>query len=275
MNDENKSQVRGFERGWRNATTVAGIVYREALRKEECVAVIFIAGIVLCMLVAASMGGRPEMTRVVGELCLAVIWVVTITMSLALTARQLPRGLQNRTLPLLLSKPIRRSEYLWGLALGSGITNCVALAICYSAVGFGLFAAGDYSWVGLFQGLMLHWCALTLFSSLALALAVWRMPSGLNVGLCLLVGALMLLAARPLHDSLGNLSGSPLQLPLAAIYFLMPHFELLDAREIASGSRDAASGGIVIASIAYALCASASLIKLAEWCFDRQPLPSE
>ena len=106
-------------------------------------------------------------------------------------------------------------------------------------------------------------------------LAVWRSPCGLNVGLCILVGLLMLLAARPLHDGLGALSGSPIETPLAVIYYLIPHFELLDARDVVTGSRAVLPTGIVIASIAHALCASASLLKLAEWRFTRQPLPSE
>lgn len=266
---------RGFSRAWRNATTVAGIVFREAVRKQEGVAIVFIAGVVLCMLLATSAGGRPEMTRVVGELCLAMIWVVTTALSLIVAARQLPNGLEKRTLPLLLSKPIRRSEYLWGLAIGCGVANAAALAVCYLAFGVGLLATGGGSWVGWAQGLALHWCALTLFSCLALALAVWRAPSGLNVGLCLLVGLLMLLAARPLHDAVGGLSGSVLEAPLAVIYYLLPHFELLDARDIVTGGRGAAPLGIFIASTVYALCASACLLKLAEWRFNQQPLPSE
>ncbi|MBG86269.1 MAG: hypothetical protein CMO80_05140 [Verrucomicrobiales bacterium] len=275
MNADNPASTAGFARGWRNATTVAGIVFREALRKQEGIAVIFIAGVVLCMLLATSLGGRPEMTRVVAELCLAMIWVVTIALSLALAARQLPNGLQKRTLLLLLSKPVRRSEYLWGLAVGCGAANAGALAVCYPALGVGLLTSGGSSWLGLVQGLTLHWCALTLFSSLALLLSVWRLPSGINIGMCLLIGTLMLLASRPLHDALDAFSGTPFESPLASIYFLLPHFELLDAREIVSGNREIAPVGILIASIAYALCASAALLKLAEWRFNQQLPPSE
>lgn len=261
-------------RSWENAHTVAMIVFREALRKQEGGAIAFIAGTVLCLLVAISTAARPEMTRVVAELSLAMIWVVTIALSLGLAARQMPHGFEKRTLPLLLSKPIRRSEYLWGLAIGCGITNAAALVVCYFAIGIGLAASGSSHWLGLGQGLLLHWSALTLFSSMALALSVWRAPTGLNVSLCLLVGLLMLLAARPLHDGLGALAGSPVEALLAAIYYLIPHFELLDARDVVTGGRPAATAGIVVASIAYALCASASLLKLAEWRFDHQPLPS-
>ena len=81
----------------------------------------------------------------------------------------------------------------------------------------------------------------------------------------------MLLAARPLHDALAG----PMEAPLAAVYYLLPHFELLDAREMVSGSRESVPVGVFIATFAYALCASAALLKLAEWRFQQQPLPSE
>ena len=260
---------------WRNAATVAGIVYREASRKQEGGAVLFIAGIVFCMLVATNADGRPEMTRVVGELCLAMIWIVTVGLSLGLAARQLPNGLLSRTLPLLLSKPLRRAEYLWGLALGCGLVNVVAIAVCYLGFGLGQMTAGAGVATGLLQGMVLHWCALTLFSSLALSVSVWRVPSGLNVGICLLVGALMLLAARQLHDLLGMVNAPGLGALVAAAFYLLPHFELLDARAIVAGGGAVLPAGVFLASIAYALCASASVLKLGEWRLHRQSLQSE
>lgn len=275
MTEANATSSPGDARGWENAKTVAGIVFREAMRKQEGVAVALIAGVVLCMLIATSAAGRPEVTRVATELCLAMIWVVTTALSLGLAARQLPNGLQKRTLPLLLSKPISRTEYLRGLAIGCGITNAAALLVCYPAFGVGLLTTGGSHWMGLVQGLVLHWCALTLFSCLALALSIWRMPTGLNVGLCLLVGLVMLLAARPLHDGITALAGSSIESPLTVIFYLLPHFELLDARELVTGGRAAASPGIFLATLAYAACACAWVLKLAEWQFNRQPLPAE
>ena len=215
------------------------------------------------------------MTRVVAELCLALIWAVTTALSLFLAARQLPDGQRKRTLPLLLAKPICRSEYLWGLAIGCALANAAALGVCYSTFGLGLLTCGVGSGLGFAQGLILHWCALTLFSCLAVSLSVWRLPGALNVGLCLLVGLLMLLAARPLHQGVGAFSGSLLETPLAGIYYLLPHFELLDARDLVTGNGAMMPLGIVVASIAYALSASASLLKLAEWRFNLQPLSSD
>ncbi len=275
MNESSGTRPRGFSSAWENARTVALIVFREAQRKQEGGAIVFIAGTVFCLLLATSVADRPEMTQVVAELSLAMIWLVTIALSLGLATRQMPDGFAKRTLPLLLSKPIRRTEYLWGLAIGCGITNAAALAVCYFSFGLGMTAAGGGHWLGLGQGILLHWSALTLFSCLALVLSVWRISTGLNMGLCLLVGVLMLLAARPLHDGLGALAGSPIEAPLAVIYYLLPHFELLDARDVATGGRPPASAAITFASMAYALCASTALLKLGEWRFDQQPLQSE
>jgi hypothetical protein len=275
MEDRVAGNTERGGRAWRNAATVAGIVWREASRKQEGGAVLFIAGIVLCMLVATKVDGRPEMARVVGELCLAMIWVVTAGLSLGLAARQIPNGWSTRTLPLLLSKPIRRDEYLWGLAIGCGLVNAVAIATCYLGFGLGQMIAGVGISPGLVQGMVLHWCALTLFSSLALSISVLRVPSGLNVGACLLFGTVMLLAARPLHDLIGSVNDSGLGTLMAAAYYLLPHFELLDARTIVAGGGGALPFGVFAASIAYALCASASMLKLGEWHLQRQSLQSE
>lgn len=275
MNTAESSMGGSFTRGWRNAVVVAVIVFREALRKQEGAAIAFIAGVVLCSLVVMPDGGRPEMTRVVADLCLAMIWVVTTAMGLTLAARQLPDGLRKRTLPLLLSKPISRSEYLRGLTIGCGLANAAALAVCYPALAVGFLASGVGDWIGLLQALVLHWGALSLFSGMALTLAVWRSPTGLNVCICLLIGSLMLLGARPLHDAVCALSSSIPGGPLEALYYLLPHFELLDARALAVGSRPAAPAGAVLATVAYAMCACAALLKVAEWRLNLHPLLSE
>lgn len=210
---------------------VAGVVIKELYRRKDFY-VLFILTILITLLMASiNFFQDVQVVRFVKEICLMLIWVAALVIAVTTTARQMPSERENRTIFPLLAKPIARWQVLVGKFVGCWVASGIALVVFY--VFFAVVSASHEHALPLaayIQALWLHWqmlgitIALTLLGSVVLSLAA-------NVTIMFIVVIGILLVGGHLHMVASRMS-EPSASFLSMLYFLIPHLELFDMREL-------------------------------------------
>jgi ABC-type transport system involved in multi-copper enzyme maturation permease subunit len=215
-----------------NIFAVSGISIKELYRRKDFY-VLFILTVLICLVMASvHIFNDAKIVRYLKEICLALVWISSLVIAITTAARQIPAERENRTLFPLLAKPLSRSELILGKFLGCWIACGLALLCFYLFFGL-LSASREHHWpvINYLQAGLLHWAMLgiviaaTLFGSLG-----FTAPSS-NATICFVAVAGILLLGRHLNKVAVTLP-EPRQSILSAIYYLVPHLELFDVRDL-------------------------------------------
>src|SRR5215469_9461065 len=210
---------------------VAGVVIKELYRRKD-----FYVLFILTVLITGGMWTMnffhdEHIVRFVKEICLLLIWISTLAISVTTAARQVPAERESRTIFPLLAKPISRWHVLVGKFLGCWAASGIALVVFYAF--FGIVSASREHTLPLgayFEALWLHWqmlgivIVLTMLGSVVLSLEA-------NITIIFIISVGLLVVGGHLHRLAGQMS-EPSASILTAIYFLIPHLELFDMREL-------------------------------------------
>lgn len=254
---------------------VSGVVIKELYRRKDFY-VLFILTILITLLMASIHFFQDiQVIRFVKEMCLLLIWVAALVIAITMTARQMPAERENRTIFPLLAKPISRWQVLLGKFAGCWMASGIALIVFYAF--FALVSVSREHTVPVaayFQALWLHWqmlgitIALTLLGSVVFSLAA-------NVTIMFIVTIGILLVGGHLHVVAGHMA-EPSASFLTALYFLIPHLELFDMREliihIQNWATDLPSWLEVFWVTVYGLCYMAFFLLAACLVFRRKAL---
>jgi ABC-type transport system involved in multi-copper enzyme maturation permease subunit len=215
-----------------NIFAVAGVVLKELYRRKDFY-VLFIVTILICLVMASvNIFNDAKIVRYLKEICLLLVWICSLVIAITTTARQIPAERENRTLLPLLAKPLTRPQLILGKFLGCWLACGLALLCFY--IFFGALAASrEHQWplLDYFQAAALHWfmlgvvVAMTLLGSL-----VFAAPSSNNT-ICFVVVGGILFVGRHL-DQVALTLGEPMRSVAYAIFFLIPHLELFDVRDL-------------------------------------------
>jgi ABC-type transport system involved in multi-copper enzyme maturation permease subunit len=216
----------------KNIFAVAGIVIKELYRRKDFY-VLFIVTILICLVMASvNIFNDAKIVRYLKEICLLLVWICSLVIAITTTARQIPAERENRTLLPLLAKPLTRPQLILGKFLGCWLACGLALLCFY--IFFGALAASrEHQWplLDYFQAAALHWfmlgvvVAMTLLGSL-----VFAAPSSNNT-ICFVAVGGILFVGRHL-DQVALTLGEPMRSVAYAIFFLIPHLELFDVRDL-------------------------------------------
>jgi ABC-type transport system involved in multi-copper enzyme maturation permease subunit len=160
-----------------------------------------------------------------------LIWISALAISVTTAARQIPAERESRTIFPLLAKPISRWQVLVGKFLGCWAATGIALIVFY--LFFGIVSASrehTLPYGAYFQALWLHWqmlgivIAMTLLGSVVLSFA-----ANLTIVFIVVIG--LLYVGGYLHQVASHMS-EPSSSFLTILYFLIPHLELFDMRDL-------------------------------------------
>jgi ABC-type transport system involved in multi-copper enzyme maturation permease subunit len=215
-----------------NVLAVASIVIKELTRRKDFYVLFVLTALITLVLGSARFFNQENAFRYLKEVCLFLIWVSSLVIAVATTARQVSTERENRTLFPLLAKPITRRDFILGKFAGCWLATGLALTVFYLFFGV-VSGLREHDWPVLHyvQALFLHWmmlgvvCALTLLASLVLAA-----PSSTNT-IVLVVTTGILLVGRHLNKVAVTLD-EPLRSVVYGIYFAMPHLEFFDLRDL-------------------------------------------
>jgi ABC-type transport system involved in multi-copper enzyme maturation permease subunit len=215
-----------------NVRAISSVVVMEMCRRKDFYVLFFLTGVITLLMGSLNFFNDDKIIRYLKEICLLLIWISSLVIAIGTAARQIPSERENRTIFPLLAKPVSRNELVLGKFLGCWLACGLALVVFY--VFFGVVTGLREHALPVFsylQAMVLHWfmlgivVAITLLGSL-----VFAAPSsnGTIVFVCsigiLLLGRHLNKVAISLAEPVGTL--------LYAFYYVIPHLELFDVRDL-------------------------------------------
>jgi Cu-processing system permease protein len=214
-----------------NALAISTIVIKELSRRKDFYVLFIMTAIITLLMGSVNFFNLQGISKYLKEICLLLIWISSLAIALATTARQIPAERENRTIFPLLAKPVTRWEVVVGKFLGCWFACGLALGLFYLFFGaLALTREGQFQLGGVFQAWWLHWSMLAIVVAMTLlGSVVFAAPSS-NVTIVFLGVASILLLGRYLHKIAVSMT-EPGQTLLSICYFAMPHLEFFDVRD--------------------------------------------
>lgn len=251
---------------------ISTVVIKELYRRKDFYVLLVLT--TLLTLAAGSMSFFNDNTivRALKEICLLLIWISSLIIGITTAARQIPSEKENRTIFPLLAKPVTRWQVILGKFLGCWIACGIALVVFYLFFGILVGAREHTLPVGAFATLLwMQWMGLGIVVALALLGSVVLSAPGPNATLCFIV----VLGIAFVGPHLGKVSiglAEPAGTLLYSIYFLIPHLEWFDLRDIVINDRIPPGSVACLKATLYAGAYAAMLLVLAWMRFRRQNL---
>ncbi len=265
----------GQRRFWDRANRVlaiGGIVLKEMYRRKDFYVLFILTGLITIVMGSVSFFNDHNITRYLKEITLLLIWVSSLVIAISTTARQLPIEREQRTIFPLLAKPVSRHEIVVGKFWGCWLASGMALVVFYL---FFVLVSGarehDWALVNSFQALALHWFMLGILIAITLlGSIVFAAPSS-NGTITFLFALGVLLLGRHLNTLALRLP-EPGQSIVYALYFIIPHLELFDVRDLIVHHWESIPWFICAGAMAYALVYMVFFLVLACLFFRRKSL---
>ena len=222
---------------------LSGVVIKELYRRKDFYVLFVMTAVITLMMASVRFFNDSNIVRYLKDICLLLIWVSALVIAIVTTARQLPAERENRTIFPLLAKPVSRGQVIVGKFLGCWLASGIALVVFYF---FFMVVCGsrEHFWpLALYlKGFWLQWVMLGIVASLALlGSLVFAAPSSNSTILFVIVGGILLLGGHlnrvALHEP------EPLGTVLYTVYFLIPHLEWYNVRDMLVYNRDTLSWG--------------------------------
>jgi ABC-type transport system involved in multi-copper enzyme maturation permease subunit len=251
---------------------IAIVSIKELYRRKDFYVLFVLTALITLTMGSVNFFGDHSIVRYLKELCLLLIWISSLVIAISTAARQIPAERENRTIFPLLAKPVSRAQLLLGKSLGCWIACGICLLVFYFF--FGLIAASrEHAWpVGNYlQALALHWFALgVIVTATILGSIVFAAPSS-NGTIIFVLAAGVLTTGRHLNKVALQLT-EPGRSIVYGIYFVMPHLELFDVRDLIIHDLPLVPWHIWTLALLYAAAYAAFFLGWAWLLFRRRPL---
>lgn len=211
---------------------VAGVVIKEMYRRKDFYVLLILTVLITALMGSVNFFNDDKIVRYLKEICLLLIWISSLAIAILTTARQIPSERESRTIFPLLAKPISRSQLLAGKFLGCWLACGIALLCFYTFFGC-ISASREHHWhlLNYFQAATLHWFMLGIVVALVLlGSLVFTAPSSNATTLFVIIGGILFMGGY-LNQFALRLS-EPGHTIVYAIYYLIPHLEKFDVREL-------------------------------------------
>jgi ABC-type transport system involved in multi-copper enzyme maturation permease subunit len=257
---------------WANISAVGGVVIKELCRRKDFYVLFVLTALITIVMGSLAFFNEVKVVRYVKELCLLLIWVSSLVIAVTTAARQIPFERENRTLLPLLAKPVTRAQVVLGKFWGCWLATGLALTVFYLFfLVLGATRDGEWPLVASFQAMTLHWSMLgVVIAMTVLGSLVFAAPSSNNTITFVLVLGILLLG-RHLNKVALKLS-EPLQTIVYGIYYVLPHLELYDMRDLLVHGWAAIPGLVWLGAIGYAAVYTGIFLFGACLIFKRRPV---
>lgn len=132
----------------RSVLTIAKAVFYDSIRRRILLAVLIFAGIMVALIPSLPDYGLGVERAVFGEIALAVTFLASLVVTLALAVTRVPSEVERRTVYAVLSRPVARWEYLAGTWLGTfAMVGVLVAAFTAVDIGVGTVVYGSPSWL--------------------------------------------------------------------------------------------------------------------------------
>jgi len=251
---------------------LAGVVIKELYRRKDFYVLFVLTALITLVMGAANFFNDDKIVRYLIEICLLLIWISALVIAVGTAARQIPSEREQRTIFPLLAKPVTRAHLIVGKFLGCWLACGIALVVFYFFLAV-VSGAREHQWpVGhYFQALWLQWMCLGVVIALVLwGSVVFSAPSA-NATICLIVVIGVLLLGRHLNV-VALRQPEPVNSILYTIYFVIPHLEWFDVRDLIIHGQGLIGWTAVLLASLYAAAYTGTFLLLTWLVFRRKAL---
>ena len=248
---------------------IASVTIKELYRRKDFYVLFVLSALITLVAGSASFFHDDKIVRYLKEICLLLIWVSALVIAVTTAARQIPAEREQRTIFPLLAKPVTRGQVIAGKYLGCWLATGLALVVFYLFLG-AVSGSREHAWpvLNYFQAAWLHWMMLGVVIAMAvLGSIVFAAPSSNSTILVVVVIGILLLGGHLNQVALEH--AEPGRSIIYAIYFLIPHLEWFDVRDLVVHDQGLIAWWAVAAASAYAAIYAAFFL-LAAWVLFRR-----
>lgn len=251
---------------------IASVTIKELYRRKDFYVLFVMSALITLMAGSAIFFHDDKIERYLKELCLLLIWISALAIGVATAARQIPAEREQRTIFPLLAKPVTRGQVLTGKFLGCWLATGLALVMFYLFLGV-VTGSREHSLpvLNYFQAMWLQWMMLGVVIAMAvLGSIVFAAPSSNSTIQLVVVIGILLLGGHLNQVALGQ--PEPMQSVIYTIYFVIPHLEWFDVRDLVVHDRPLVAWWAVVTASAYALIYMTTLLFMTWMMFRRKAL---
>jgi Cu-processing system permease protein len=251
---------------------LASVVIKEMYRRKDFYVLFVLTALITLVAGSVSFFNDPKIVRYLKDLCLLLIWISALVVTIGTTARQIPAERENRTIFPLLAKPVTRGQVIAGKFTGCWFATGLALVLFY--LFFGVVTGsreGHWPVVQYFQAFWLQWMMLGIVVGLVLLGSVLFSAPSANATIAFVVVGGILLLGRHLNQ-VALQQPEPLNTIVYSIYFLIPHLEWYDVRDLIVYDHPLLPWGPCALATLYAALYATFLLFGAWLVFRRKPL---
>ncbi len=255
----------------RQVLAISSLLIKEIFRKKDFYVALILSVVILFYASQLQFYNVENIYRYLMEIGLALCFIFSAILTTSLAARQYPSEVQNRTLHVLMAKPLSRLHYVLGKFVGSLMAGTLCFSVFYLT--FILFTVSKAHQLSLLMAAQTYYL---FFLNLMILTA---MTSGLSYGLTISANVTISLAIYILINTYGlTLKETSegffwLNRWIAqAFYYLMPHFEFFDVRQRLIHGWSPVSNKLVLFLSAYAVFYSAFFLMIGWFKFRKKAL---
>lgn len=255
-----------------NILAISGIVVKELLRRKDFYVLFIVTALLTALMGSVNFFNDDKIVRYLKEVCLLLIWVSSLVIAIATSARQLPSERENRTIFPLLAKPVRRAEIVLGKFFGCWLA-CGFTLVCFYLFFGAVSMAREHQWpfTNYFQAIWLHWIMLGVVAAMTVLGSIVFTAVSSNSTICFIAVCAILLLGRHLHKVAVQLT-EPGRTLLQVIYFAIPHLEFFDVRDLLIHNWPAIRWSICITATLYGAAYASVFLAAACLLFRRKSL---
>jgi ABC-type transport system involved in multi-copper enzyme maturation permease subunit len=227
---------------------IAVNTFKEVIRDKIFYTLLFFATMLVGASVLLSALSFSERTKILADLALGSISIFGVIIAIFVGIGLVDKEIQKKTVYTIISKPIRRYEFLLGKYLGLCLTLLVYVAVMSVLFLAVLFLYSGLLRFDLLEAVLLIYVELLVVTATAMFFSTFSTPT---------LSAAYALAIFVIGHLTGDLVGladkadsAALKALLKALYYILPNLENFNIRaEVVHG--DLASLGYIVAALSY------------------------
>lgn len=216
---------------------LSGIVIKELYRRKDFYVLFVLTAVITLVMGSMNFFNDDSIVRYLKLSGLLLIWISGLVIAIGTAARQLPAEREQRTIFPLLAKPVSRGQVIVGKFLGCWMACGIALVVFYLFFGI-VSGSREHYWPlqQFFQGFWLQWVMLGIVVALVLlGSVVFSAPSATATIAAVVVVGILLMGGH--LNKVAVQEPEPLGTIVYAVYFLIPHLEWYNIRDLIVNDR--------------------------------------
>lgn len=248
---------------------IARLSLIETLRRKEFY-VVFVLVLGLAAWMSMLNFNSSGTGRFAKDIVMQVIWLASFALSVPLAARQISSDVEQKTVYVLVSRPIHRWQYVVGRAIGAAAASVVCFTSMFLVLMLMLMTKGAASIAdpGLWQAFFLQVVALVMLCSIAVCFSVVATPGG-AVTFSLLLLMMMRYGSSSMLNRIEQMPAFAREIAWG-VYIALPHFEFFNISQRVVHGWGALPTGLFLQSLCYGIACSVFFTTLAAAAFRRR-----